>query len=207
MGTKVLKPKVIFVLGPPGSGKGTQCVRLASEFNYVHLSAGELLRQEKSKPDSKYRKLIDTYMKEGKLVPVAISCGLLKKAMFESQRDKFLIDGFPRNKDNVDGWNKDVAGYVDLQFVLFFDCPLEICIKRCLKRGAETGRDDDNEESLRKRIKTYISESSPIIQHYNMLKLVHAVDASKEPDDVYKDVKNLMLKYNPKSCYFILFQF
>lgn len=127
MRSKILRPKVIFVLGPPGSGKGTQCMKISSEYNYVHLSAGELLRKEKEKPNSKYRKLIDTYMKEGKLVPVAISCGLLKKAMFKSKRDKFLIDGFPRNQDNIDGWTKDVGNYVDLQFVLFFDCPLELC--------------------------------------------------------------------------------
>lgn len=195
MRSKILRPKVIFVLGPPGSGKGTQCMKISSEYNYVHLSAGELLRKEKEKPNSKYRKLIDTYMKEGKLVPVAISCGLLKKAMFKSKRDKFLIDGFPRNQDNIDGWTKDVGNYVDLQFVLFFDCPLELCIERCLKRGAETGRDDDNEESLRKRVRTYITESSPIIHHYKMLKLVQIVDASKNPDEVYKDVKKVMSKY------------
>lgn len=127
MRSKILRPKVIFVLGPPGSGKGTQCMKISSEYNYVHLSAGELLRKEKEKPNSKYRKLIDTYMKEGKLVPVAISCGLLKKAMFKSKRDKFLIDGFPRNQDNIDEGIKDVGNCVDLQFVLFFDCPLELC--------------------------------------------------------------------------------
>ncbi|XP_044747739.1 UMP-CMP kinase-like [Coccinella septempunctata] len=196
MMSKVMRPKVIFVLGAPGAGKGTQCSKIVSDFNYVHLSAGDLLREERTKPNSQYGKLIDTYLKEGKIVPVAISCGLLKNAMFESHKERFLIDGFPRNQDNVDGWTKDVADHVDLQCVLFFDCPLEECVNRCLKRGAEgSGRSDDNEESLRKRIETYLSQTSPIIQHYNMLKLVHTIDASKDPDKVYEDVKKVMSKY------------
>ncbi|XP_045479090.1 UMP-CMP kinase-like [Harmonia axyridis] len=197
MGSKVIRPKVVFVLGAPGAGKGTQCSKIASEYNYVHLSAGDLLREERTKPDSQYGKMIDSYMKEGKILPVAISCGLLKKAMFDSKKEKFLIDGFPRNQDNVEGWTKDVADHVDLQCVLFFDCPLQECINRCLKRGAEgSGRTDDNEESLRKRIETYLSQTSPIIQHYTKLRLVHSIDASKEPDEVYKCVKKIMSKYN-----------
>ncbi|CAM9945672.1 unnamed protein product, partial [Sphacelaria rigidula] len=91
---------VIFVLGGPGSGKGTQCERLATEYGYVHLSAGELLRQERES-GSKDGQLIDEYIREGRIVPVAISLGLLQRAMKASGPfSRFLIDGFPRNSDN-----------------------------------------------------------------------------------------------------------
>ncbi|KAK9870283.1 hypothetical protein WA026_006370 [Henosepilachna vigintioctopunctata] len=119
MGINAMKPKVIFVLGAPGAGKGTQCSKIVSEFGYVHLSAGELLREERAKPNSKYGKIIDTHLKEGNIVPVEISCGLLKNAMLQSKTKKFLIDGFPRNEDNVQGWTKDVADHVTLQGVFF----------------------------------------------------------------------------------------
>ncbi|KAL3267252.1 hypothetical protein HHI36_011385 [Cryptolaemus montrouzieri] len=199
MGNSVMKPKVIFVLGAPGAGKGTQCSKIVSDFGYVHLSAGELLRKETTKPNSKHGELIENCLKDGKIVPVEISCSLLKNAMLQSKKKKFLIDGFPRNEDNVEGWGKDVADHVDLQFVLFFDCPLEECIKRCLKRGAEgSGRTDDNEETLKKRIETYLSETSPIIKYYNILKIAYTIDASKDPDEVYRDVKEIMIKYNRK---------
>lgn len=91
-------------------------------FGYKHLSAGDLLREERADPDSEYGELIENHIKEGKIVPVDITCSLLEKAMVKASCDKFLIDGFPRNKDNLDGWNKRVAEKVKLLFVLFFDC-------------------------------------------------------------------------------------
>jgi len=101
------KPKVIFVLGGPGAGKGTQCVRISKTFGYVHLSAGDLLREEAAKTDSTLGQQINDHIKNGSIVPVAITCKLLENAMIASGKDHFLIDGFPRNQDNVDGWEKN----------------------------------------------------------------------------------------------------
>lgn len=91
-----VKQKVIFVLGGPGSGKGTQCSKLSSEFGFVHLSAGELLRSER-KSGSNIGQEIENYLKEGRIVPVEMSLGLIKREL-ESRKDGevFLIDGFPR---------------------------------------------------------------------------------------------------------------
>ncbi|CAM9846778.1 unnamed protein product, partial [Choristocarpus tenellus] len=101
-----VKRPVIFVLGGPGSGKGTQSERLAKTYGYVHLSAGDLLRKERES-GSEDGVLIDEYIKEGKIVPVAVSLGLLRRAMLACPpRSRFLIDGFPRNSDNVDVSNK-----------------------------------------------------------------------------------------------------
>ncbi|CAF1500679.1 unnamed protein product [Rotaria sp. Silwood1] len=73
-----IKPNVIFVLGGPGAGKGTQCARIAETYDYVHLSAGELLREEAAKPDSTLGKEINEHIKNGSIVPVAITCKLLE---------------------------------------------------------------------------------------------------------------------------------
>ncbi|XP_017769056.1 PREDICTED: UMP-CMP kinase [Nicrophorus vespilloides] len=182
--------KVVFVLGGPGAGKGTQCQKIVDNFGFKHLSAGDLLREERQKPGSEYGELIETYIREGKIVPVDITCSLLERAMRESGTDKFLIDGFPRNQDNLDGWNRRVAEKVKLLFVLFFDCSLEICTDRCLSRGAAgSGRSDDNLESLKKRFNTYVNETKPIIEHYEQINLVKRVDASKTQEDVFEDVK------------------
>uniref|UniRef100_A0A1B6EIT6 UMP-CMP kinase n=1 Tax=Cuerna arida TaxID=1464854 RepID=A0A1B6EIT6_9HEMI len=186
----VLKPKVVFVLGGPGAGKGTQCANIVKEFGFVHLSAGDLLREERSKPGTKYGELIEEHIRNGSIVPVEITCKLIEMAMQNSGKQKFLIDGFPRNENNLEGWNKAMAEKVELLFVLFFDCSQDICVQRCLKRGAQgSGRSDDNEESLKKRIQTFVNDSMPIIEHFKERKLVHRIDADQEPNEVFEDVK------------------
>lgn len=107
-------------------------------FGYKHLSAGDLLREERSDPDSQYGELIESYIREGKIVPVDITCSLLEKAMHNSHCDKFLIDGFPRNKDNLEGWNRRVASNVKLLFVLYFNCSDEVCSKMNIFRNKKT---------------------------------------------------------------------
>lgn len=189
----VLKPQVVFVLGGPGAGKGTQCANIVRDFGFVHLSAGDLLREERSKPDTKYGQLIEEHIRNGSIVPVEITCKLIEIAMQNSERKKFLIDGFPRNKNNLDGWNEVMCDKVELLFVLFFDCSQETCVKRCLQRGAGgSGRSDDNEESLKKRLKTFINDSMPIIEYYKDRNMVHKIEADKSPAAVFEDVKAIL---------------
>ncbi|KAG8436942.1 hypothetical protein GDO86_007865 [Hymenochirus boettgeri] len=153
---QIMKPIVVFVLGGPGAGKGTQCERIIQNYGYTHLSAGDLLRDERKKTDSQYGELIESYIKDGKIVPVEITISLLQRAMeqtmaADAKKHKFLIDGFPRNEDNLQGWEKSMNGKANVSFVLFFDCDNETCIGRCLERGKSSGRSDDNRESLEKR--------------------------------------------------------
>ncbi|XP_037762909.1 UMP-CMP kinase isoform X1 [Chelonia mydas] len=185
----LMKPLVVFVLGGPGAGKGTQCARIVEKYGYTHLSAGDLLRDERKRPGSQYGELIEKYIKEGAIVPVEITISLLKRAMDQTmaanvQKYKFLIDGFPRNEDNLQGWNKTMDGKADVSFVLFFDCDNEICIGRCLERGKSSGRSDDNRESLEKRLHTYLQSTKPIIDQYEKMGKVRKVDASKSVDEL-----------------------
>ncbi|CAM5136229.1 unnamed protein product [Eretmochelys imbricata] len=195
----LMKPLVVFVLGGPGAGKGTQCARIVEKYGYTHLSAGDLLRDERKRPGSQYGELIEKYIKEGAIVPVEITISLLKRAMDQTmaanvQKYKFLIDGFPRNEDNLQGWNKTMDGKADVSFVLFFDCDNEICIGRCLERGKSSGRSDDNRESLEKRLHTYLQSTKPIIDQYEKMGKVRKVDASKSVDEVFGKVVNIFDK-------------
>ncbi|XP_020388400.1 UMP-CMP kinase [Rhincodon typus] len=192
----MMKPKVVFVLGGPGAGKGTQCVKIVKKYGYTHLSAGDLLRAERSKEATQYGELIDSYIKEGKIVPVEITINLIKKAMDEAMaqdvtKNKFLIDGFPRNTDNLDGWNKQMDNNADVKFVLFFDCSNEVCIERCLERGKDSGRTDDNVQSLQKRIQTYMQSTKPIIELYEKEGKVKRVDGAKSVDEVFVEVQKI----------------
>nr|XP_023405431.1 UMP-CMP kinase [Loxodonta africana] len=169
------------------------------KYGYTHLSAGELLRDERKNPDSQYGELIEKYIKDGKIVPVEITISLLKREMdqtmaADAQKNKFLIDGFPRNQDNLQGWNKTMDGKADVSFVLFFDCNNEICIERCLERGKSSGRTDDNRESLEKRIQTYLQSTKPIIDLYEEMGKVRKIDASKSVDEVFGEVVKIFDK-------------
>ena len=196
---RLMKPQVVFVLGGPGAGKGTQCARIVEKYGYIHLSAGELLRDERKNPDSQYGELTEKYIKDGKIVPVEITIGLLRREMNQTmaanaQKNKFLIDGFPRNQDNLQGWNKTMDGKADISFVLFFDCNNEICIEQCLERGKGSGRSDDNRGSLEKRIQTYLQSTKPIIDLYEEMGKVRKIDASKSVDEVFDEVVKIFDK-------------
>jgi len=182
------KPTVLFVLGGPGAGKGTQCTNLVKNYNFIHLSAGDLLRAERNS-GSKDGELIQHYIKEGKIVPVEITVRLIEKAMNQYADRMFLVDGFPRNENNLQGWNDYMKDKASVKGVLYFDCPEEICVKRILERAKTSGRVDDNEESLRKRFRTFYNETMPIIEHFEKKNLVMSVNAIPEPDEVYESVK------------------
>merc|ERR1711944_53230 len=157
-----------------------QSQRIVEKFGYVHLSAGDLLRAERKTPGSEHGETIEEHIVNGTIVPVAITCSLLERAMNESGKNDFLIDGFPRNEDNLTGWNQAMGDKVNLKFVLNFECSQETSIQRCLARGAAgSGRTDDNEESLKKRFVTFVNVTTPIIEEFRTKGLVREIDANR----------------------------
>ena len=186
------KPSVVFVLGGPGSGKGTQCAKIVDEFKYEHLSTGDLLREEAAKGGELGDKLKKT-MEEGKLVSSAMLVELLKKGMKDRgwEKSRFLLDGFPRNQENIDEWEKQIGNEAHVKFVLLIDVSKEVMKERILSRGKESGRADDNEEAIVKRFETFETESVPIIKHFEKKKLVRKIDSSKPVDEVYAEVQKL----------------
>ncbi|TPX55128.1 hypothetical protein PhCBS80983_g05575 [Powellomyces hirtus] len=182
---------VVFVLGGPGAGKGTQCANLVRDYGFVHLSAGDLLRAEQNRPNSKYGELINTYIKEGKIVPMEITIALLHAAMKEAKSSRFLIDGFPRKMDQALKFEEAV---VKSKFVLYFECPEEEMLKRLLKRGETSGRVDDNIESIKKRFRVFEDTSYPVIEHYQDQGKVQKVSCKQPIASVYAQTKDVIEK-------------
>nr|GMD62499.1 UMP-CMP kinase 3 [Ipomoea batatas] len=192
------KVKVVFVLGGPGSGKGTQCARIVENFGYTHLSAGDLLRAE-IKSGSENGTMISNMIKEGKIVPSEVTIALLQRAIQEHENDKFLIDGFPRNEENREAFER-VTGILP-EFVLFFDCPEEEMEKRLL--GRNQGREDDNIETIRKRFNVYMESSLPVIEYYKSKGKVQKINAAMPVDEVFEAVKAVFTPSDAKvkHCY------
>ncbi|XP_008548300.1 UMP-CMP kinase isoform X2 [Microplitis demolitor] len=187
----IKKPEVIFVLGGPGAGKGTTCSNIVKKTGYVHLSAGDLLREERAKPGSEFGDIIETHIRNGTIVPVEITCSLLDRAMQSSPNPhkRFLIDGFPRNQDNLEGWTKVMTDKAIVKAVLYLECSKEVCTERCINRGLKgSGRSDDNPESLIKRHETFINDTMPIIKYYEERGLLYKFNSMKPPKAVMEDV-------------------
>ncbi|KAJ3288453.1 hypothetical protein HK104_008171 [Borealophlyctis nickersoniae] len=189
---------IVFVLGGPGCGKGTNCVRLAKDFNYTHLSAGDLLRAEVA-TGSDLGKELENLMKEGKIVPMHVTLRLLREAMEKNDdADGFLIDGFPRQLDQAEAFEKQaISSVAQCKFVLYFECTEELLERRLLERGKTSGRADDNIETIKKRFNTFLETSLPVINRY--VELGKCIKISSEPpmEEVYQNVRKYFDKPKP----------
>ncbi|CAD7926739.1 unnamed protein product [Amoebophrya sp. A120] len=202
---KPMKKQVLFVLGGPGAGKGTQCLNVVRRMRgWATISAGDVLRAcRKENPDSEDAKTIEKHISAGTIVPVEITIKLINDKMQEHvtdkkrRRTKFLIDGFPRNMDNVTGFEKICGADCDVRGALFFDVPEEEMVKRVLERAekdAEKGekRSDDTPEGVKKRLETNLKECAPIVKMYEDKSLLKKIDGNRKPNEVWKDVQAAM---------------
>lgn len=177
---------IVYVLGGPGSGKGTQCSKIVEHFGFTHLSAGELLESE-VKSGSETGKMIQDFKKEGKLVPSEIVIRLLQQEMQRSGNRKFLIDGFPRNEENRVAAEKMLG--IQPTIVLVFDCPEEEMIRRVLHRNQ--GRVDDNMDTIRKRLKVYKESTLPVIDYFGKEGKVRKINADRSSEEVFSSVESV----------------
>ena len=184
------KYRVIFVLGAPGSGKNTQCDNLIQKYNFIHFSCGDLLREAALKDDED-GKLINYYIKEGLIVPVRITCKLAKNKMdLTSGKNIFLIDGFPRNKENLDGWIDTFGDSCKILAVLFLECSVEICTERIKKRSIYSGRTDDNDESLKKRFRILEETTIPNLENLKKYTNIIKVKSEESSEEVLRKIIN-----------------
>ena len=182
------KYKIIFIVGPPGVGKNTQCDKLVEKYKFIHFGAGDLLRAE-AKKDTEEGKLVNSLISEGKIVPVKITCSLIKKAMDEKGKDKiFLIDGYPRNQDNIDGWNEVFGNNYKLVTSIILGCNEEQLEKRLLERAKSSGRNDDKIEVIKKRFKVYVEQSQPIEAELKKMGPFIEVQATGTIDEVFGQI-------------------
>jgi len=192
------KDQVVFVLGGPGAGKGTQCELITQRMEgWAHLSAGDLLRAERKKADSELGELINSKIAAGQIVPSEITVRLLRNAMDDIRsstgKTKFLIDGFPRSAENASTWDQQMPeSTAVVEMVLFLDCPEDTMTSRLLERGQTSGRNDDNLEVIRKRFHTFRQESMPIVHMYQQQDKVKTVQTDRSPEEIYKEIETIL---------------
>ncbi len=177
--------RVVFVLGGPGAGKGTQSEHIVNTYKCVHLSVGELLRSGAENAEYPHADLVKECLVQGNIVPVELSLGLLRIAMDEKVKDTtseygsriFLVDGFPRNFDNVHGWIEHMPSYTSVLGALIYNCPIDVLETRIMARAETSGRSDDNLESARRRFATFQRQTEPVVR---VLERIQAIQAEND---------------------------
>ncbi|XP_054612253.1 adenylate kinase isoenzyme 1 isoform X1 [Dunckerocampus dactyliophorus] len=186
MADKIRDAKIIFVVGGPGSGKGTQCERVVAKYGYTHLSSGDLLRAEVSS-GSERGKQLQAIMQRGELVPLDTVLDMIKDAMIAKAdvSKGFLIDGYPREVKQGEEFEKKIGKPC---LLLYVDAKSETMVKRLLKRGETSGRSDDNEETIKKRLDLYYKATEPVIAFYEKCGIVRKVDSELPVEEVFSQV-------------------
>jgi adenylate kinase len=207
----------LILLGPPGAGKGTQAERLQEDFSLAHISTGDMLRAQVAE-GTELGKRAQEYMSAGELVPDEVILGMIEARISEQDaREGFLLDGFPRNASQADALAATLAeSERRLTAALLIEVPDEDVVRRlggrrvCTKSGHvyhvefdppkregtcdQDGsrliqRDDDKEETIRKRLDVYHAQTEPLIDYYDRAGLLRRFDGQRSAEDVHDHLR------------------
>lgn len=181
--------KNIVIFGAPGSGKGTQSDKIVEKYGFKHISTGDVLRSE-IKNGTDLGKIADSYIKDGKLLPDSLMTDILASVF-----DKLLpcegviFDGFPRTVAQAEALGKmlaerntDVSGMIELAV------PDDELLKRLLLRGKISGRSDDNEQTIKKRLDVYKNQTAPLIDWYEERNKHYHIEGLGSVEDIFAKI-------------------
>jgi adenylate kinase len=207
----------LILLGPPGAGKGTQAEQLQQDFSLAHISTGDMLRAQVAEGTELGRRAQE-YMNAGELVPDEVILGMIRARISEQDaREGFLLDGFPRNTSQADSLSATLAeSDRRLTAALLIDVPDAEVVRRlagrrvCAKSGHvyhvefdppkregicdQDGsrlvqRDDDHEETIRRRLEVYARQTAPLIEYYDEAGLLRRFDGTRTPEEVHDHIR------------------
>jgi adenylate kinase len=172
----------LLLIGAPGSGKGTQAVRIAERLEVTHISSGDLLRQHVTEGSAIGRQ-VQQYVSRGDLVPDQIVLDMLRKPILAaSEAGGYVLDGFPRTVDQAKiAYDTARELGVAVQVAIHLAVPMEDLVQRLLSRGRGA---DDTQEVIEHRLEVYHAKTEPMIAYYADRELLVTVDGSQPMDDV-----------------------
>jgi adenylate kinase len=180
----------LILFGPPGSGKGTQSEKLVEKFGLIHLSTGNLLRQEIS-DRTPLGMEAKNFMDKGQLVPDEVVIGMIDSSLEKHANSKgFLFDGFPRTVAQAEALDKLLSlKKTSICKVLALDVNEDELVKRLLKRGETSGRSDDtNEEVIRRRFSVYKNDTEPVAEYYKHQDKFETVKGIGSVDEIFDSI-------------------
>lgn len=186
--------KNIVIFGAPGSGKGTQSDLLIKKYGLEHISTGDVLRNE-IKKGTELGKTAQAFIDNGQLIPDDLMISILASVYdaFGKDHQGVIFDGFPRTIPQAEALKKmlEDRGH-KLTAMLELDVPEEELMQRLILRGQQSGRADDNEETIKKRLVVYRSQTQPLIEWYKQEKLHHHIDGLGTLERIFGDIQQVI---------------
>ena len=182
--------KNIVIFGAPGSGKGTQSEKLIERYGLEHISTGDVLRSE-IKRGTELGKTAQRYIDGGNLIPDDLMVSILASVYdsFGRAHKGVIFDGFPRTIPQAEALKQMLSERGDkVAAMLELDVPEDELMKRLLLRGQQSGRADDNEETIKKRLVVYHQQTQPLIAWYKQEGLHHHIDGLGQLDRIFADI-------------------
>lgn len=186
----------IVIFGAPGSGKGTQSEYIIEKYSLAHISTGDVLRAERDS-GSELGKLAESFMSKGQLIPdelmIDILASVFDQKTKEGQCKGVIFDGFPRTipqgvalNEMLEKRNQAIAAVVSL------DVPEEELIARLINRGKESGRSDDNYDTIKARLDVYYNQTSPLKEKYSAEGKLHSIEGLGTKDEIFARIANVI---------------
>lgn len=180
----------IVIFGAPGSGKGTQSEKIMEKYGFAHISTGDVLRNE-IKNGTELGKTASSYIEKGQLIPDSLMTDILA-SVYDGLRGTSkgcIFDGFPRTIPQAESLNKLLAERgEEVSAMVELNVPEKELIDRLVARGKTSGRSDDNEETIRKRLDVYHNQTSPLMDWFEKQGKRHSIDGLGELDRIFSDI-------------------
>ena len=179
----------IVIFGAPGSGKGTQSERIVEKYGINHISTGDVLRAE-IKNCTELGKTAKGYIDQGQLIPDELMIDILA-SVFDSFKDSkgVIFDGFPRTIAQAEALKKMLAERgQDVSVMVDLEVPEDELMVRLIKRGKDSGRADDNEETIKKRLHVYHSQTAPLIDWYKNEKKYQHINGLGTMEGIFAEI-------------------
>ena len=187
----------IVIFGGPGSGKGTQSDKLISHYNLFHISTGDVLRDH-IRRGTDLGNTANSYISKGKLIPDDLMVSILEQVLIDNAQavaDGVIFDGFPRTIPQAKALNEMLQKRVKkVNIVIGLEVPDEELTERLLKRGLESGRSDDNRETIAKRLEVYHSQTAPLKAFYQNQGIYAAIKGIGTIDSIFQSIQEAIDK-------------
>ena len=186
----------VVLFGAPGSGKGTQSERLINEFGLHHISTGEVLRDH-IRRGTELGKIADSYISKGQLIPDDLMIRILDDVLDKEAAGKegVVFDGFPRTIPQAEALKELLLKRgTDLHAVVGLEVPEDELVERMLNRGKQTGRADDNIETIKNRLEVYHNQTHPLREYYTTEGKYLGINGSGNVEEIYNNIAENLAK-------------
>jgi adenylate kinase len=183
----------LLLLGPQGSGKGTQAARISAEYGIPHVSTGDMFRAALSNGSELGRRIRPLY-EAGELIPDDLTVELIEARLAQDDaRGGFVLDGFPRNLAQAETLDRMLEGIGrDLDAILLFEVPTELAKERALGRARQEGRTDDTPEALARRLAIYDEQTVPVVERYRATGKLVPLHADRSVNEVFAEIQRAL---------------